>query len=300
MSTVTVGISLVGPRAAGYARRGYQRPAVGLAHRVRALRPDRPFLYAMDLLDPATLPDGWHRPATVLDAMLAPAAPHLRISPAVSAARVTTSLAYAALGRPAVGLALMRRVPDVSAGSLLLRLDDDGLVEQAAVGSPVVAMRAHDPLSGHADAVVVPDDAALVGWLADRALEVLTPLIDDLHRRTRFGVVPMWNLAADTALGPSTVAPLLAGGSQAAGREIGEALVDALVSRGAPIRRRGVAQEVETASRGTALAPVRGSCCLHYRDCSGHPSSGSVCASCPLLDGRLRAERFEDGLPLPR
>ena len=127
-------------------------------------------------------------------------------------------------------------------------------------------------------------------------MAILGPLLDDLHRRTRFGLVPMWNLAADSVLGPSTVVPLLVGHDQAGGRAVASALLDALVARGAPIRRRGPTQLVSLGRR-TVAAPVRGSCCLLYREATNQPTSQSVCASCPLLDPADRAARFAETMP---
>lgn len=245
MTTVTHPVSLVGPRVGGYVPRGqHQRPVAALADRLRALRPELPFLYGIDLLPPDVLnSDDWFRPADVLDPMFARMfarnGEHLRLSPAVAAARIVTSLAYATLGRAAVGLVLARRAPDVGPDSLLLRLDAGGLVEQTAVTDPAVAMLPHDPMSSSADARVLPGESELVDRVADQLVATLQPLIEDLHRRTRFGVVPMWNLTSDSCLGPSAAVPLPAGFEQESGRRVATALVGALVERGAPILRRG-------------------------------------------------------------
>jgi hypothetical protein len=57
-------------------------------------------------------------------------------------------------------------------------------------------------------------------------------------------------------------------------------LLDALVERGAPIRRRGALREQGSAEAvAGALMPVRGSCCLHFRE------TQEKCATCPLVKG---------------
>ena len=222
VATVTHAVSLVGPRAAGHAPGGRRRPVEELADRLRAIRPELPFLYSIDLLRPEILAsDHWFRPAGVLEAMVARTGELLQDSPAgsaVAATRIVRSLAGAVLGRPAVGLLLARRVPQVGPGSLLLRLDGGGLVAQAAVTDPAVTMLPHDPMSWHADARVLPGEAELTDRLAGQVVATLHPLIEDLHARSGFGVAPLCTRAAGSAPGPST------------------ARVDALVERGAPIR----------------------------------------------------------------
>jgi hypothetical protein len=274
--------------------------AAAVADQLRRLWPEFPHLYAIEQR-PAESVTGsdWVEIRAAVPAMLDRAARQLTTSSGVLAARTTTALAYAVLGRPGISLALARRVPDLD--SMVLRLSADGLVEQAGVTGPTVALLADDPLVGRADAMAFTDLAALIDWTADRAIAILGPLLDDLHRRTRFGLVPMWNLAADSVLGPSTVVPLLVGPDQAGGRAVASALLDALVARGAPIRRRGTTQTVSIGRR-TVAAPVRGSCCLLYREATGQrrgrPASQSVCASCPLLDPADRAARFVETMPL--
>ena len=269
--------------------------AAALAEQLRGLWPAFPHLYGIDQRPIRSVagPD-WVDVHDAVPAMLDRAARQLSTSPGVLAARTTTSLAYAVIGRPGISLTLTRRVPDLD--SMMLRLSADGLVEQAAVTGATVALLTDDPLAARPDAAAFASLGALIDWTADRAIAILRPLLDDLHRRTRFGLVPMWNLAADSVLGPSTVVPLLVGRDQAGGRAVANALLDALVARGAPIRRRGTTQLVALGRR-TVAAPVRGSCCLLYREATNQPTSRSVCASCPLLDPADRAARFAETMP---
>jgi hypothetical protein len=165
-----------------------------------------------------------------------------------------------------VAIAVAGQAYDVGPASLLLQLDDAGLVERIAVRRPTLAVLPDDPLAAdqatHID--LLPDLAALTGWAAARIVATLVPLIDELHRVTRFGRVPMWNLVADAVLGPATTVPRLAGLDQCAGREMGFALIDAMVAAGAPIRRVGTPRQPSADSSGI-LEPVRGSCCLYFR-----------------------------------
>jgi hypothetical protein len=255
-------------------------PVGQLSERLRALTPDRPETYAICDLGAAIPAPGrpnarWLSVEEVIAAMTAGGGEHLTISPAVAGARMAGSVGYATAGRLAVALAVTGQAYDTGPDSLALRLDDEGLVAWIGVRRPVLAVLAADPLAGTSGVLVLPDLSALIAWAADRAWATLDPLIGELHRVTRYGLAPMWNLVADAILGPATVAPRLAGLDQRAGHAVGGALIDRLISRGAPIRRRGTVREERIDGR-LVLAPVRGSCCLYFRQ------NRELCDSCPL------------------
>jgi FhuF-like iron-sulfur protein len=235
--------------------------------------------------------------------MVACAGDHLAFSPAVAGARMIGSLGYAVAGRLSVALAVTGRAYDVGPDSLAVRLDEDGLIEQVGVRSPVLAVAAAQSPDELPGLIRLAEPSDVIAWAADRAWTTLDPLIDELHELTRYGRVPMWNLVADAVLGPATVAPRRAGLDQLTGRAIGSAFLDALVERGAPIHRRGTVRSADSPSDlpvpGSADTPgppnplgslptpgsaetveltvVRGSCCLYFRQ------SQEKCASCPLL-----------------
>jgi hypothetical protein len=250
-------------------------PVERLGRRLRALSPDHPNRYSVTDLSGSGQDSGWLPIAAVLPAMLAPAGDHLSHSPAVAGARMAGTLGYAVAGRLAVALAVTGRAFDVGPDSLLVRLDDDGLVERIGVRNPVLVVSAADPSVGPGPYPVTrfADLNAVIAWAAGRAWTTLGPLIDELHETLRYGRVPMWNLVADAVLGPATVAPGLANRDQREGRAIGSAFLDALVECGAPIHRRGTLRD----PTAETLTPVRGSCCLHFRQ------TKEMCASCPLV-----------------
>ena len=250
-------------------------PVERLGRRLKALTPDHPQRYAVtDLSGSASLDPGWHPAIDVLPAMVACAGEHLSVSPAVAGARMAGSLGYAVAGRLAVAIAVTGQAYDVGPGSLMVRLDDGGLIERIGVRGAVLTASAADPSLGPGPVTRLADLPAVISWAADRAWATLNPLIDELHELTRYGRIPMWNLVADSVLGPATVAPRLAGRDQRAGRAAGSAFLDALVDLGAPIHRRGFLREPSPLG---VLTPVRGSCCLHFRQ------TQEKCASCPLL-----------------
>lgn len=270
------------------------RAIVQLSDRLSALTPDDPDRYAVTVLGPrapvraaqANLTAGWwpvSPPVRLIDAMRSGHGRHLSISPAVAGATMIASLGYAAAGRLAVALAVTGRAYDTGPESLAVKLDQNGLVQRIAVRRPTVVVLPGDLLTSRTSAAVLelPDLTAAIGWAARRAWATLDPLIDELHRRTRYGRVPMWNLVADAVLGPATVASRLAGLDQQAGRAVGVALLDALVGHGAPIHRYGtVCEDPDAGPPAPALSPIRGSCCLRYR------LAQEKCDSCPLLSRR--------------
>lgn len=250
-------------------------PVEALAGRLRALNPLSPYAYSANRLDRAG-PGTWLGPDEVMAAMLTSNGEHHRFGPAVRGARLAGSLGYAAAGRPAVAIAVAGQVYDPGPDSLVLRLDDAGLVDRIAVRSGVLAVLPDDPRAAAPGIETVGSVAELTGWAARRAYATLDPLAELIHRHTRYGRVAIWNQIADTVLGPTTTAMLPAGRSQEAGRAVGHLFLDALVAEGAPIRRRGTVR-VEVSSAGPrTLDPIRGMCCLYYRQ------DRDTCAGCPL------------------
>jgi FhuF-like iron-sulfur protein len=258
-----------------------------LARRLRALSPDDPELYTVTDLSGGLgrtssrsgLTPGWIPVAEAVPAMLACAGDHLAFSPAVAGARMIGSLGYAVAGRLSVALAVTGQAFDVGPDSLAVRLDEAGLIERVGIRSPALAVavtQGPDELPG---VIRLAELGDVIAWAADRAWATLDPLIDELHELTRYGRVPMWNLVADSVLGPATTAPHRADLDQRTGRAIGSAFLDALVERGAPIHRRGTVRPADAPGSPTTLelTPVRGSCCLYFRQ------SQKKCASCPLL-----------------
>ncbi|GAB3241375.1 hypothetical protein [Kineosporia babensis] len=248
-------------------------PVMLLAQQLTILDPGYAAL-AFDQIGPGSQ---WFTPREVMQAMLASRASHTQAGPAVMGARLAGSLGYAAAGRLGVAMAVAGRAYDTGPDSLMLRLDEDALVAQIAVRSARMAVLPNDPLAGRPDVTVVEDRAALASWAARGAYATLAPLIDEVHAQTRYGGVAMWNQIADSVLSPATKAPLLAGQSQEAGRSIGQLLLDALVAEGAPIRRRGTVRPAQSETGGAVLDPVRGMCCLVYRQ------DKDKCGGCPLV-----------------
>src|SRR5687768_10910301 len=99
---------------------------------------------------------------------------------------------------PAVAaFALERRVPDVAASNLLVRLDAEGWPAAFAIAEPRFAVLATDPAVSGAT-VVAADGAELLDWLQARAIDAnAAPLIGTVRSRLLTSGTALWgNVAA--------------------------------------------------------------------------------------------------------
>jgi hypothetical protein len=116
---------------------------------------------------------------------------------------------------------------------------------------------AGDPWQHLAGVTVLPDPEALIAWTADRVHPTLDGLVEQVHRATGYGRQPLWNLVADTLLGPSAAAAARAGRDAAVAHDNADALLDALVVRGPRITRRGSLCAVQAdGTRSSGAAPA--------------------------------------------
>ena len=99
---------------------------------------------------------------------------------------------------PAVAaFALERRVPDIAAANLLVRLDAEGWPAAFALKEPRFAVLAEDPAAGDAT-VISQSPAELLEWLQQRAIEAnAAPLIEAVRSRLLTSGTALWgNVAA--------------------------------------------------------------------------------------------------------
>jgi hypothetical protein len=272
--------------------------------RLRGLRPDYPDAYAPRIGVPAE--PGWSSLADVL--------PHVaewcaqareRDNPArlasVAATAVGGTIVHAVLGRVTAALVLDRRAWSVRAGHLSVHPDTDRL----AVRDAPLLVLPDDPAAGHPEAEVLPDLPALLHRVAADAVATLRPLLDAVRGATRYGLVPLWNSAADAVRSAAHYAPLYAGADRDGARAVGAALVAeigaALAAQGARprLRDRGGQERVEWGTE-TYTVPVRAACCLSYKTGPEvQRPSDAYCMTCPFLcapDRRDRFGSFVDGL----
>lgn len=171
--------------------------------------------------------------------------------------------------------ALERRVPDVAAANLLVRLDDDGWPSEFAMAEPHFAVLAGDPAAGKA-AVVARDGAELLGWLHERAIEAnAAPLIETVRRRLLTSGTALWgNVAAAFADPLLWHVQLIVPESSSVVRDA-EALLD---RRMAPRLSDHVRLLRVVDVNGEWTVPARRTCCLRW--CL---PADDRCEDCPLM-----------------
>jgi hypothetical protein len=264
--------------------------------RLRGLRPDYPDAYAVRIGVPAE--PGWRSLAdAVPDVAEWCAQARDRDNPArlasVAATAVGGALVHGVLGTVTAALVLERRAWGLHAGHLAVHPAPDGSpADRVAVRDASLLVLPDDPAAGHPDAEVLPDLPALLDRVAEAAVATLRPLLDAVRAATRYGLVPLWNSAADAVRGAATYAPLYAGIEREPARAVGAALVYALAAHGARIRDRG-GQELLQRGTETYTVPVRAACCLYYKtEPEVERPSDAYCMTCPFLAAPDRRERF--------
>ncbi|WP_203825269.1 hypothetical protein [Actinoplanes palleronii] len=126
-----------------------------------------------------------------LDTLLASAGRRWNAQPHAAAALAWKTYAYW-LALPAVlGWVSARRVPLITAGNTMMSFTNPDVLITIGVraGTPIAVLPTDDlALRGHPDAVVVPDEAALLAEFRRSLLdEHLAPLLDAFHSRVRLG-----------------------------------------------------------------------------------------------------------------
>jgi hypothetical protein len=153
-----------------------------------------------------------------LSTLLESAGRQWNAQPHAAAALAWKAYAYW-LALPAVlGWASARRVPLITAGNVLMRFDNPGVLITLGVrpGTPVAVLPS-DPLAigNHPGVIVVPDEEALLAEFRRTLLdEHLTPLLDAIHTRVRLGRRPLLgSLASGVAYGVLRSADSIPGSS---------------------------------------------------------------------------------------
>jgi hypothetical protein len=206
----------------------------------------------------------------------------------VAATAVGGALVHGVLGTVTAALVLDRRAWDLHDGHLAVHPATD----RVAVRDASLLVLPDDPAAGHPDAEVLPDLPALLDRVAEAAVATLRPLLDAVRAATRYGLVPLWNSAADAVRGAATYAPLYAGIEREPARAVAAALVDALAAHGARIRDRGGQEHLQRGTE-TYTVPVRAACCLYYKtEPEVERASDAYCMTCPFLCAPDRKERF--------
>jgi hypothetical protein len=227
------------------------------SRRLRALQPDRPRVYGVAVMGDVSRRRWWPLTDVLttdrLRVMFDAAAAETESRAAV-AHQLAATLAHVVIGRVMPLLVLEGRAWDTGLENLWVHVDSDGAIDWVGVVDPTVRALPDDEHFGgqpgrprrqpHLDRIVaLPSEAALATWVAHRSHRSLQPLFDKLEDVSAGAVTgsATWHIVGTTVVSTATRVPLLAGASELIGMRRGQAVLDALMSFGAPVRgpRRG-------------------------------------------------------------
>jgi hypothetical protein len=165
------------------------------------------------------------------------------------AQQLAATLSHVVIGRVVPLVALEGRAWDTGLENLWVHVDSEGSIDWVGVVDPTLRSLPDDPhLAQRCTAgsvrttrdgiVALPSEAALTTWVAHRSHRALAPLFAKLYEVTdgAISIAAMWNIVGAAVVGASTQVPLLAGSSELTSMRRGQAILDALVGFGLPVR----------------------------------------------------------------
>ena len=176
-------------------------------------------------------------------------------SAVIAAQQLAATLAHVVVGRVVALLMLEGRAWDVGMENLWVHVDSEGAIDWVGVVDPLVRALSDDPCLTHRGArstrrdgiVALPGEAALVTWVAHRAHRALEPLFARLHLVSGGAITlgAMWHIVGSTVVSVATALPTAVrnsgvrwpgGGSEDVAVDRAQAVLDAMVGFGAPVR----------------------------------------------------------------
>jgi hypothetical protein len=165
------------------------------------------------------------------------------------AQQLAATLSHVVIGRVIPLLVLEGRAWDTGLENLWVHVDSEGAIDWVGVVDPTLRVLPDDPYFGgragvrrrlpSRDRIVaLPNEAALTTWVAHRSHRALEPLFDKLFAVSggAMSVASMWHVVGAAVVGAATQVPLLAGSSELTSMRRAQAVLDALVDFGAPVR----------------------------------------------------------------
>lgn len=163
--------------------------------------------------------------------------------------QLAATLAHVVVGRVVPLVALEGRAWDTGLENLWVHVDSEGAIDWVGVVDPTLRALPEDPYFGSRGAlrighsardgiVALPNEAALTTWVAHRSHRALQPLFAKLAEVSggAMSVASMWHIVGGAVVSAATQVPLLAGSSEVTSMRRGQAVLDALVGFGLPVR----------------------------------------------------------------
>jgi hypothetical protein len=210
------------------------------SRRLRELYPECPRVYGVAVMGDLSRRRWWPLSEVLttdrLQAMFELAAEQTDNRAAVTQ-QLAATLAHVVVGRVVPLLVLEGRAWDTGLENLWVHVDSGGAIDWVGVVDPTLRVLPQDPAAGNG-AVVLPSEAALTTWVAHRSHRTLEPLFAKLAviSGRAMSVASMWHIVGVAVVGAATQVPLLAGTSELTSMRRGQAVLDALVGFGLPVR----------------------------------------------------------------
>ncbi len=222
------------------------------SRRLRELYPECPRVYGVAVMGDLSRRRWWplmevmttDRLQAMFDAGVAETDSHAAV-----AQQLAATLAHVVIGRVVPLVALEGRAWDTGLENLWVHVDSEGTIDWVGVVDPTLRALPDDPhlasrstvgtVRTRRDGIVaLPSEAALATWVAHRSHRALAPLFAKLYQVSdgAIAIAAMWNIVGAAVVGASTQVPLLAGSSELTSMCRGQAILDALVGFGLPVR----------------------------------------------------------------
>jgi hypothetical protein len=213
------------------------------SRRLRELYPQCPRVYGVAVLGDVSVRRWWplssalstDRMKTMFDAAA------IDMDSRSAAKQLAATLVHTVIGRVVALVVLEARAWDSGLENLWVHVDSDGVIDWAGVVDPTVRVLPDDPCAGDGvggGVVRLPGEAALTTWVAHRCHRTLEPLFIKLHMVSggALPVAAMWHILGSMVVACATQVPQLAGADELAAMRRGQAVLDALVGFGLPVR----------------------------------------------------------------
>jgi hypothetical protein len=220
------------------------------SRRLRELYPECPRVYGVAVIGDLSRRRWWPLTQALssdrLQSMFKLAAEETESRAAV-AQQLAATLAHVVIGRVIPLLAIEGRAWDTGLENLWVHVDSEGAIDWVGVVDPTLRALPDDPFFGSRPArattardgiVALPNEAALTTWIAHRSHRTLEPLFGKLAEicGSAISIASMWHIVGAAVVSAATQVPLLAGSSELTSMRRGQAVLDALVGFGLPVR----------------------------------------------------------------
>ncbi|MDT7737043.1 MAG: hypothetical protein QOK09_412 [Mycobacterium sp.] len=211
------------------------------SRRLRELYPQCPRVYGVAVLADVSARRWWPLESAICTDRLQTMfdAAGLDMDRRSAARQLAATLVHAVIGRVVALVVLEARAWDTGLENLWVHVDSDGAIDWAGVVDPTVRVLADDPYVADGDGVVrLPSEAALTTWVAHRCHRTLEAVFAKLHVVSggALSLATMWHIVGSVVVATATQVPQLAGADELAAMRRGQAVLDALVGFGLPVR----------------------------------------------------------------